>query len=59
MSVLAIIAGIPTWLLVVAALAVVVVLVFSLLRRLFKLAIIVGAVALGVWLGLLLFDMLA
>ncbi len=59
MPVLGFVAGIPTWLLVVAALVVLAVLVFSLLRRLFKLAIIVAAVAFGVWLGLLLFDMFA
>ncbi len=53
------IAGIPTWLLVVAALVVVAVLVFSLLKRLFKLAILVAAIALAVWLGLTLFEMFA
>lgn len=58
MTVLGLVAGIPTWLLVVAALVILAVLVFSLLKRLFKLAIIVAAVAFGVWLGLLLFDML-
>lgn len=53
------IAGIPTWLLVVAALVIVAVLVFSLLKRLFKLAILVAAIALAVWLGLTLFEMFA
>lgn len=53
------IAGIPLWVLVVAALIVVAVLVFSLIKRLFKLAILVAAVAFAVWLGLLLFDTFA
>lgn len=53
------IAGIPTWLLVVAALVIVAILVFSLLKRLFKLAILVAAIALAVWLGLTLFEMFA
>ncbi len=59
MSVLALVAGIPTWVLIVAALVVVAVLVFSLIRRLFKLAIMVAAIAFGVWAGLLLFEMLS
>lgn len=50
------IAGVPTWAIVVAAVVVAAVLVFSLIKRLFKLAILVAAVAFAVWLGLTLFN---
>lgn len=51
------IAGLPTWAVIAAVVVIGAILVFSLIKRLFKLAIIVGAVALGVWLGLTLIEM--
>jgi hypothetical protein len=44
--------GLPTWAAVVLIGLVLLVVVFAILKRLFKLALIVGAVAAGVWLGL-------
>ncbi len=51
------IAGLPTWAVIAAVVVIGAILVFSLIKRLFKLAILVGAVALGVWLGLTLIEM--
>jgi hypothetical protein len=44
--------GLPTWLAIALIGLVLVVVAFAILKRLFKLALIVGAVAAGVWLGL-------
>lgn len=46
------VAGLPTWALAAIVVVVLVVVFLAILKRLFKLALIVGAVALGVWLGL-------
>lgn len=51
-------AGIPTWALIAAAVVIGLVIVVSLLKKLFKLALIVAAVAAGVWLGLQIFAMI-
>lgn len=46
------IAGLPTTVVIAIVVILLIVIVFAILKRLFKLALIVGAVALGVWLGL-------
>lgn len=44
--------GLPMWVVIVVGLILAAVIIFAILKRLFKLALIVGAVAAGVWLGL-------
>lgn len=46
------VAGLPMWAVAAIAVVLLAIVAFALLKRLFKLALIVGAVALGVWLGL-------
>lgn len=43
--------GLPMWVVIVAGLILAAILVFAILKRLFKLALIIGAVVAGIWLA--------
>lgn len=43
--------GLPMWIVIAVALVIAAILVFAILKRLFKLALIVAAVVAGIWLA--------